>query len=232
MGLSVAGQPQTVYSLGVAELRTPALMARGTGFASCRLRTQPRQRLAACKSMCGSLPACRTVLAGSPRRAWPCNAFSKRSTSLSGRRSRRMVSNDEPGRFTLHRKVAVSRRWGVYGLLNVHANPACHGAHLAHVISYGCARVAALVRPWPEPWSTRVLTSRGRGRESNPHRGAVRHRERKGHVNSRHNPVSCHSYISPEESNLCGPRNAIILPHQNGRLTLHRKVARRHIVRG
>ena len=49
MGLSVAGQPPTVYSLGDGELRTPALMARGTGFASCRLRTQSRQRLAACK---------------------------------------------------------------------------------------------------------------------------------------------------------------------------------------
>jgi len=34
---------------GGAGLRTPALMARGTGFASCRLRTQSRQRLAACK---------------------------------------------------------------------------------------------------------------------------------------------------------------------------------------
>lgn len=40
MGLSVAGQPPTVYSLGDGELRTPALMARGTGFASCRPRTQ------------------------------------------------------------------------------------------------------------------------------------------------------------------------------------------------
>lgn len=30
MGLSVAGRPRTVYSLGDAELRTPALMARGT----------------------------------------------------------------------------------------------------------------------------------------------------------------------------------------------------------
>jgi hypothetical protein len=56
----------------------------------------------------GSLPACRTVLAGSPRHgALQCAA--KRSSRLSGRRSRRMVSNDEHGRFTFHRKVADFR---------------------------------------------------------------------------------------------------------------------------
>lgn len=57
MRLSVAGQPQIVYSLGGAELRTPAFMARGTGFASCRLRTQSRQRLAACKEELSRPPA-------------------------------------------------------------------------------------------------------------------------------------------------------------------------------
>ena len=53
-------------------------------------------------------PRSRTVLAGSPRRS-ALQRLSKRSTRLSGRRSRRMVSNDEHGRSTLHRKAAVSR---------------------------------------------------------------------------------------------------------------------------
>lgn len=61
------------------------------------------------RKMCGSLPACRTVLAGTPRQRG-LQVLPKRSTRLSGRRSRRMVSNDEHGRSTLHRKVAVYRR--------------------------------------------------------------------------------------------------------------------------
>lgn len=150
MRLSVAGQPRTVYSLGDAELRTPALMARGTGFASCRLRTQSRQRLAACKSMCGSLPACRTVLAGSPRQeALQCP--SKRSTRLSGRRSRRMVSNDE---------------------LGGEGGSRTHIEVPFYIVGVSSDRTAGITQP------------------------------------------TVHLSHLPEESNLCGPRNAIILPHQ------------------
>lgn len=139
-----------------------------------------------------------------------------------------MVSNDELGRFTLHRKVAVSRRRGVYGLLNVHANPTCHGAHLAHVISYGCARVAALVRPWPELQSTRVLTSGGEGGGRTRIEAPFSIASVKEHVNSRHNPVGCRPYISPEESNLRGPHTAIVLPHRNRRCGDSTRVQRSH----
>lgn len=140
-----------------------------------------------------------------------------RSSRLSGRRSRRMVSNDEHGRFTLHRKVAVSRRWGVYDLLNVHAYPTCLGSTSCTRFLARCARGAALVRAWPELQSTRHLTSRGEGGTRTRIEAPFTIASVIGMLNSRHNPVGCLPYFSPEESNLRGPHTAIVLPHQSRR---------------
>lgn len=76
-------------------VRTGASRARGRKDSPlCQVRRGPRHIRPGEKKMCGPLPACRTVLAGSPRRGILQYA-AKRSTCLSGRRSRRMVSNDE-----------------------------------------------------------------------------------------------------------------------------------------
>lgn len=169
MGLSVAGQPQTVYSIGDAELRTPALMARGTGFASCRTRTQFPPEARGLQINVRVSPRLSHYPRREARVKRPCNAFSKRPTRLSGRRSRRMVSNDEPG--------------GEGGGRTRIEAP-------FYIVGVSSDRTAGITQP------------------------------------------TAHLSHPPEESNLCGPHNAIILPHQNGRLTLNRKVARRHPVRG
>ena len=66
-------------------VRSPA---RGLRLAQINVRVSPR--LSHCPR-------------GSPRRVLPCNALLKRSSRPSGRRSRRMVSNDEHVRLTLHK---------------------------------------------------------------------------------------------------------------------------------